>query len=608
MNERLYVDIETDGRAEIYIDKKGALHPEVTKVHMVVIRDLDNPEDVRAYRSGDHSDDRGSATIADACRRIVNAGLVVGHNLIDFDLRVLMRLHPEAMVGFEEKRAVDTLLLSQLLAPERNGHSLKDWGETLGELKGDFTGPWDKWTEEMEEYCIQDTLVGIKIYRSLVNRQRGKKVPEAVIRLEHEVAWIVSRQVERGWYFDVEAAQTLIGLLMDEKAAAETQLHELIPPVREYGKLPQYYVDPTTGDQYPRKKDAPAKLRSKLEPGPSRFKDIPFNPGSGKQIAEWLIKEHGWVPEKMTEGGEPCTDESVLSLLPHDEIKLILKIKEIEKKLSFLHDRCLRAHHSRDGRIHGSVMTMGAVTHRMSHSQPNDGNVDKDPRVRGCYRASPGLTLAGIDAQGLELRLLANDMAAYDRGAFIKEVLEGDPHTSNWKAFKCKDRNEAKTIFYALVYGAQPYRIGVTICGKDASYGADIIRNFEQARPAYPRLVDRLTAQAEATGLVQLIDGRRVRCRKANAVLNTRLQGSGSVVLKVGLVIFHRLLKEHFPDKEWYFVGNIHDEWQLEVEPEIADKVIELGCHAIAQAGKILKLRCPMEGAGQKGETWADTH
>ena len=82
----------------------------------------------------------------------------------------------------------DTVLLSRLIHPDIRdsdfkranfpkeligSHSLKAWGYRLGEHKGDFgeTNDWSKWTEEMEDYCVQDTRVTYRLYEDLMREQ-----------------------------------------------------------------------------------------------------------------------------------------------------------------------------------------------------------------------------------------------------------------------------------------------------------------------------------------------------------------------------------------------------------------------------------------------------
>ena len=66
----------------------------------------------------------------------------------------------------------------------------------------------------------------------------------------------------------------------------------------------------------------------------------------------------------------------------------------------------------------------------------------------------------GADASGLELRMLAHYLAAYDGGAYAKVLLEGDIDTANQHAAGLETRDNAKTFIYAFLYGAGDEKLG----------------------------------------------------------------------------------------------------------------------------------------------------
>lgn len=112
--------------------------------------------------------------IAHGIIKLKEADVLVGHNIIDFDLPALVKVYP-ALAGttFE---VVDTLCLSRFLQPDRNfespaGHSLKSWGIRLGDTKGAYgdetENAWDVFSEEMFDYCEQDVNVTVQLYHYL---------------------------------------------------------------------------------------------------------------------------------------------------------------------------------------------------------------------------------------------------------------------------------------------------------------------------------------------------------------------------------------------------------------------------------------------------------
>lgn len=141
----------------------------------------------------------------------------------------------------------------------------------------------------------------------------------------------------------------------------------------------------------------------------------------------------------------------------------------------------------RNGRIHGSVITNGAVTGRATHAYPNIAQVpsvkkNKEGNIlmglaggfghesRALFTVPQGHILVGADLSGIELRCLAHYMAPWDKGAYAKVILEGDIHSENQKAAGLPTRNDAKTFVYAFLYGAGNAKIG-SIIGKGAHAG-----------------------------------------------------------------------------------------------------------------------------------------
>lgn len=101
-----------------------------------------------------------------------SADIVIGHNVIDFDFPALVKLSGSTL---NLKGVFDTLVLSRMIEPDRiQGHSLKQWGKSLGILKGEYgeenETAWDAFTEPMYEYCLQDVEVTVALYKHLCEK------------------------------------------------------------------------------------------------------------------------------------------------------------------------------------------------------------------------------------------------------------------------------------------------------------------------------------------------------------------------------------------------------------------------------------------------------
>ena len=503
--------------------------------------------------------------------------LIIMHNGICFDAPVLKR---NWNITMKQNQMCDTLVLSRLLSPSlEGGHSLDAWGQRLGFAKGDFKDFDSGYSKEMEEYCIQDTLVTEKLYQHLTAELTRNKFDERSIKLEHNVQAVIATQETNGFKLNERAAVTLLATLQGKLAILETELQNIFPTKTILR------VSEKTGKP----------LKPIIEP---------FNPGSRKQIGERLI-EKGWKPEKFTENGQAIVDEGTLEGLDFPEAKAIAEYLLLQKRIAQI--KSWLDVIQPDGRVHGRVITNGAVTGRMTHHSPNMAQVPScgSPYGEDCrdlWIVEKGYKLVGIDASGLELRMLAHYMKD---DAYIYEVTQGDIHTANQKAAGLETRAQAKTFIYAFLYGAGAAKIGKVV-GAGAKEGQRLIDSFLENTPKLRALREKVARISKSEGSLPGLDGRRLHIRSDHAALNTLLQGAGAIVMKQALVILDERLSKLGID--YKFVANVHDEWQIEVEEAYADMVGKLGVQAIESAGRVLEMRCPLSGEYRVGNSWKETH
>jgi DNA polymerase I-like protein with 3'-5' exonuclease and polymerase domains len=469
---------------------------------------------------------------------------------------------------------------SRLLNPSlEGGHSLDAWGKRLGFPKGEYSN-WDGGlTQEMEEYCIQDTLVTQKLYDVLINELKYNKFEQRSIELEHKVQAIIAKQEANGFKLDERKATILLSELQSKLSAIEVEMQSIFPT-----KTIER-VSEKTGKN----------LKAKVEV---------FNPGSRKQIGERL-QEKGWKPSRYTETGQPIIDEGTLEGLDIPEAKAINEYLMLQKRIAQI-ESWLKALGS-DGRVHGRVITCGAVTGRMTHMSPNMAQVPNSgsPYGEDCrdlWIVEKGYKLVGIDASGLELRMLAHYM---QDDAYTSEVVSGDIHTANQKAAGLDNRNQAKTFIYAFLYGAGDAKIGKVV-GAGAKEGQILKARFLENTPSLKTLREKVSRVAKNTGTLPGLDGRRLQVRSDHAALNTLLQSAGAIVMKQAVVLLADTLSKL--DIDYKFVANVHDEWQIEVEESYADMVGKIGVQSIENAGKVLSMRCPLSGEYKVGNSWKETH
>ena len=600
---RYVFDIETDG-----------LNP--TVVHVISMFDLDTGE---ATTYNPDNIDIGAA-------KLNEAELLIGHNIINFDIPVLERLCSAQFTPDKPRKVIDTLVLSQLCYSDilpldtyltkvkgifmgklMKRHSLEAWGVRLGEHKGDFKykTDWATWSPEMSTYCAQDVKVSTRVYNALMATVKSKEIPESVIDLEMRVAQIVKKQALYGFYFDERLAEQKYSDFMEVFENLKVWFKQRFPDKRE---VIGYY-----------KRD---NVKRGIKAGDPKIKVVPFNPGSAQHVAGALLKL-GWKPSKFTDAGNIKLDKAILDSLESMFPELIGKVQEyrdVQKLLGYLGaGENSWLHKIKDHRLHGAVNSCGAATHRMTHSDPNLAQIpahsELGKSMRELFTVPPGKVLVGCDAKALELRVLAHYLYQYDGGIYVDTIKHGDIHNANKEAAGIEDRGDAKRFTFAFIYGA-----GDTVLGAKARPGItdekELNRIGKKLRALFLkntkglRKLQRAIQDEAESHFIRSLDNRVIFVSAKYKAMNYLIQSSGAIVMKQALVCLYDRLAElglkHGVD--YAFVANVHDEWQIETTPELADQVASEMRNAIIKAGEVLGMHCPMDAEAKIGKNWAETH
>ena len=575
----LVFDIETD-------DLKA------TKVWCIVAQDVDTQE---IFKYPPDKLDEG-------VKLLQSADKLIGHNIIGFDIPMIQKFFDVNL--FEGKEILDTLVLSRLLNPTREGgHSLEKWGFKLGFNKIDFE-EYENYSVDMLNYCVRDVQLNTKVFYQL--KKEAKGFSKESVKLEHDVAHVVKQQEINGFKFDIKSAQLLLAELREKKQSIEDEVHTTFKPKWVDDKLVTPYVKKDgelskrglTEDEYERcltTKDYKPFMRKTLQE---------FNLGSRKQIGEYLT-DFGWKPDRFTPTGQPIVDEKTLSEITHiHEANLIAKFLLLQKRIAQVESWVEAV--EEDERVHGFVIPNGAITGRMTHRNPNMAQVpsvnsEYGSECRACWTVEDGYKLVGVDASGLEIRMLAHYMNDEE---FINEIINGDIHTFNQKLARLESRNQAKTFIYALMYGAGDEKLGKVVGGNSAD-GKRARQHFFSNKPSFKSLTTRVQRAANKKFLKGL-DGRKLYIRNNHAALNTLLQGAGAIIMKKALTDLDTKYKLNAIN--YKFVANIHDEWQIEVIEKQSECAGMMAVEAIQKAGEHFNLRCPLDGEYKIGGNWSETH
>ena len=645
------IDIETNG-----------LIPD--KLWCIVVKEIDSGSVTTfVFPSGVPSDYPEAVTAF--LKLSASASAWVGHNIIGYDLPIISAFIPS--FSFDPSRVIDTLVVARTLNYSvPGGNSLEAWGERLDCRKTPYSD-FSAFTQDMLDYCIQDVEVTGKLY-ALFTPYLSSATHRKSLRLEHDTAVLCNELNTNGFYFSIDGAQQLHLAVTARGRELASELGDSFPPrFAPLGTVsPKLTKHGTLNRSQFRFLGSDSDL-SLFSGGPfSRIESIPFNPGSPKQCVERLW-ECGWVPYDKTKGHIQCerdlglirrsnssgtgrglatgrqtssgtaerireleerleyfrvygwkVNEANLATLPRDAPEAAHKLVEwlmLDSRRSTL-EEWFEAYNPDTHRIHGRFNHIGAWTGRMSHNSPNMANIPGHgspygDEFRALWTAEPGKYLVGVDADGIQLRVLAHYMNDKD---FIAALTQGrkedgtDAHTLNQRALgdACRDRDTAKTFIYAFLLGAGTSKIAEILgCSGDEARSA--VEAFLSYYPGLRGLKDyRIPADA-ARGYFVGLDGRIVLCDSEHLMLAGYLQNGEAVIMKTANVIWKKQLAE--AGISYKQVNFVHDEWQVEVNSLTdATKAGTIMISAIEEAGKQLKLNCPLTGNAKTGTSWLDTH
>jgi len=618
---RFILDLESNG-----------LLPTLNKIHCVVLYDLDNDKFISC------ADQDGYLPIAHALDCISQATLLVGHNIINFDLPALKKIYPKLTLRIDCDY-FDTLITSRLFWPELTpldhakyshinrkyfgSHSLAAWGERVGVNKIDFKSElkrkgdedednsksvWEMWSKTMQYYCEGDVKVSLELYKYMLSQGGDKRS----LDLEHQFALIMNKQERFGFPFNEKAAYALVNTLKTKRNEINEKLQTVFPPV-----VKERWSTKTG-----------KRLADKTEI---------FNPGSRTQTSKRLQELYPEITFCLTEKGNPKVDDDVLEKLgtKYPEAKILAEYQTLNKRLGQIAEGkeawLKHVQVYKDGRIHGQVITNACISGRCSHKRPNMAQVPSvghayGSECRALFYAPDGWKLVGADASGLELRALGAWLAYFDGGKYARLVSDSsvDIHSYNARMFGLYsgdrpiakvERDLSKKLIFALAYGAGAKKVGSIISpledeNKQYKQGKKTMETFYENLPAIKQLKDLIEKRVTEKGYLVGVDGRKLQIRSKHSALNQLLQSTGAITVKKATCILYEDLTAiglKFGE-DWGYVAHIHDEFQTLVRPEHVEIYMQLAIDSFRKAGEYFNLKCPLTGEARVGQNWMESH
>jgi len=348
-----------------------------------------------------------------------------------------------------------------------------------------------------------------------------------------------------------------------------------------------------------------------------------FSVGSTKQLQEVLFDKLKLPAGKKTKTGF-STGADVLEDLAakgHEIARKVIQWREVSKLKSTYADALPALINPQTGKVHTSLNQTVTSTGRLSSSNPNLQNIpvrtEIGREIRKGFVASPGSVLVSADYSQIELRLFAHItkdpglVQAFQTDADIHaqtarrifEVPDGQPVTND-------QRRQAKTINFAVIYGASPFRVSAEL-GTDYARASELIKAYLDLYPSVRAYLETVLEGAREKGYVQTLLGRRRYVPDINSrvfqfrqaaereAANMPVQGTSADIIKLAMLCVADALPKSGLGAQ--MVLQVHDELLFECP---IDEVRALSGLVKAAMQNAYPLDVPLRAEVKSGHNW----
>lgn len=358
-----------------------------------------------------------------------------------------------------------------------------------------------------------------------------------------------------------------------------------------------------------------------------------FNLRSTQQLSQVLFGELAFaVPrnERKMASGQYSTAVHVLEQLqPANQrqsraLEIIFEQRQLEKLRGTYVDVLPELVNPRTGRVHTSFNQAGAVTGRMSSSDPNLQNIpirtEIGREIRRAFIAPSGWTLLSADYSQIELRVLAH--VAGDESFIAAFRADEDIHAATASRLyhvplsevTKEQRGHGKTINFATVYGSSAFGIS-SRTDMDANQARQFLDTFFETHPRIMAYIKETERKAQTEGYVETLLGRKrffmelvrgtLPRNQQGALLrqaiNAPIQGSAADIMKIAMTNLHAAIKER--GLRARMLLQVHDELVLETPDEERAEIVALVRDIMESA---YPLDVPLRVDVEIGPNWYD--
>ena len=380
-------------------------------------------------------------------------------------------------------------------------------------------------------------------------------------------------------------------------------------------------------DTLSRMSNAFAQKMAGLEDEIQTMAGRPFNVGSPKQLGEVLFDEMGLPGGNKGKTGAYATGADVLEDLAteHKLPGLVLDWRQLSKLKSTYTDALQTHINPETGRVHTSYSLVGAVTGRLSSTDPNLQNIpvrsDEGRRIREAFVAPKGRVIVSLDYSQIELRILAHvaDIPAlkqaFKDGIDIHAMTAAEMFGVPVEGMDPMIRRQAKAINFGVIYGISGFGLARNLRIPRAEAQGFIDRYFERF-PGIREFMDATVQFAKDKGYVQTLFGRKIHTPEINAkgpaagfakraAINAPIQGTAADIIRRAMV----RMPGAIANIDAKMLLQVHDELLFEVAEDAVDPLIKAAREIMEGAAHpAVHLTVPITVDAGQGANWAEAH
>ena len=513
--------------------------------------------------------------------------LKIGQN-IKYDAKVLSRYGVMVTV-FD-----DTMLLSYALHGGLHNHGMDSLSERyldhspiaiktlIGSGKSAIT--FDKVKiEDAVAYAGEDADITLRLWKIFKQKLHLSKVTKVYETLERPLVSVLAQVERNGIKVDRETLSRMSNAFAQKMAGLEAEIHEL------------------AGES--------------------------FNVGSPKQLGEIMFDKLGYEGGKRGKNGAYATGADILEDLAttHDFPKRVLDWRQLSKLKSTYTDALQDHINPNTGRVHTSYSIAGAVTGRLSSTEPNLQNIpirtEDGRRIREAFVAENGNVLVSLDYSQIELRILAHIAKidslkqAFHDGLDIHAMTASEMFDVPLDEMTSEIRRQAKAINFGVIYGISGFGLARNLRIPRSEAQGFIDRYFERF-PGIKEYMDKTVKFSKDNSYVETLFGRVIHTPEINAkgpmagfakraAINAPIQGTAADIIRRAMIRVPEAIKD-LPAK---MLLQVHDELLFEVKEEFCEDLI-FQVQSIMEAASLpfLKMDIPLSVDAGRGMNWAEAH